>query len=363
MVLLFNVYITEENISICKYDRGFANNFNKLDVFKYCLSSFANYFKWKRVIFNVKLDDYYKPREEELHNFIKKEFSHCDLLIRANRNEYQKDWQNDFEFINSNLIFYIANHDHAVIDSDPIYMQSILDEFEDNQELTAIQCTHFPEFLSFPYCKTNETTYRVDIHEKYLAYNIFHQQHSTMIINKTVYKHWFFDFDFHNILLPRTDYFKYGLVDIAPIKDNRWIVPYREIVRHFDGYMQAIWKFDNYACPVLEIPEGFFENNLKINYSPNIKQNFININPLDNDLRIIKSSGPDYNFSMKYIPYFWKDRISVLQNDFMELGYSENDLQNKFIERKLKTWDHISVNNKKRQDMIKERISFHYNNI
>ena len=71
MILFFNVYVTNEGTGI-PYDRGLLKTDDKLDVLMYSIASFSKILPWKRVILYLELDEYYKSREQELHEFFKK---------------------------------------------------------------------------------------------------------------------------------------------------------------------------------------------------------------------------------------------------------------------------------------------------
>ena len=66
MVLLFNVFITNKSATGGQweslgvgYDRGNLKTYNKLDILKYSLASYAVANPWKRVILNLELDPDY----------------------------------------------------------------------------------------------------------------------------------------------------------------------------------------------------------------------------------------------------------------------------------------------------------------
>jgi hypothetical protein len=136
-----------------------------------------------------------------------------------------------------------------------------------------------------------------------------------LIITKSLYRDWFFTGVWGDeIELPRTDGVgKYTLGNIRqylnqPLPIQTMIIPYKELLRHFDGYIHQ--KIGNQVCPSLSIPDGFFESQIKIRYGyDDRKDGWININPKSTYFFAEDTSGADYKFTIEDIPYFWKDRI------------------------------------------------------
>jgi hypothetical protein len=319
MILYINVFITQEKIvnqgNVVRENAKYSNN---LDIYKYMLASLSNFFPWKRVIINTKLDDYYESRREELNNFINQEFSQYDLIVRNTRNEYQNDWQNDYDLINDNLLLFLCNHDHIFTDPDPSYFASLVDKFKDSDDYIGIQFTAYPELGMFPWCPipwNSLENMNFELEEDYMSFK-YPCIHSAQVITKKVYHHWWFDYQLPNTIFGRPDWFTDHITAYHKYEDLKFIVPFRETTRHFDGYQHCTITFGNQVCPVLEIPDGFFENDIKINYSTNYINGKTNINPITNKLKIYAEDGFELNISKKYIPHFWKNKISEFKDDF-----------------------------------------------
>jgi hypothetical protein len=111
-----------------------------------------------------------------------------------------------------------------------------------------------------------------------------------------------------------------GIVDLnfirnqalqIPIPKQKVIIPYKEIARHFDGYFHQ--GITNNQVPSLDIPEGFFNNNIKIRYGyDDRKEGWVNINPKSEYYYAFDKSGTDYKFTLEELPLFWKHRISEI---------------------------------------------------
>ena len=314
MVLLCNTFITDTPPSIGK-GHVFRENLrssSNFAIFKYSLASLASAYDWKRVILYITLDENYKPRQQELETFIKEEFEDFDLILRWNRNEYQADWKDTYDLLNDELIWFYCNHDHIFIDSSQDCLNLLVNEMrKESNELVSLAFSHWPENIrtaklggsSKPF---NPNSY--EIHENYLSFEN-ESFDSIQIITKNLYRSWWFDGDFNHIKLPRPDYFGIGLAEIKPVPIHKIIVPYKELCRHFDGYQHCNPPITNDQCPAIEIPDGFFESNIKIRYGfHDIKEGWVTLNPLL-DYKASFPNGIDYKWIMEDIPLFWNKRI------------------------------------------------------
>jgi hypothetical protein len=153
--------------------------------------------------------------------------------------------------------------------------------------------------------------------------------HSLQIISKELYKYYWFNFELpKDQVWGRTDNFFSDIFD----EDVEIFVPMKELCRHFDGYQHCARPYPNYMVPVLEIPDGFFDNNIKINYSSSYKDGYTNVNPKAPSLRIFDPNGADFWYSKKFIPPFWSSKISEFIHDFSE---NENTLDDLYLMKQL----------------------------
>jgi hypothetical protein len=320
MILLCNTFITETKPSIGK---GFVfrenlKSFSNFDIFKYSLASLAVAHPWSKVILKISLDDIYKPRQQELEDFIKTEFRDFNLILKWQRNEYQNDWKQDYEVLDDNLIWFYCNHDHIFFDSSKEYLASLVENVK-NDELCSVGFSHWPEAIRtakqglHPYPlipPLTNTTYK--LYEEYIAVDSTNFD-SIQIITKKLYYQWWFEGDFNHIKLPRPDFFGIGLAEIKPVPMHKTVVPLKEICRHFDGYQHIQPAINNNQCPAIDIPPGFFEGNIKIRYGyDDYKEGWVNINPKNPHYYAYDKSGTDYKFTLEDLPLVWKSRISTV---------------------------------------------------
>jgi hypothetical protein len=287
MVLLFNVFLTDSKANqYVIYDRGNLPNSSKLDITKYSLSSLAKAYKWSRAIINVELDPncYAQKDNLELEKFVKKEFKDVDYLESLTK---------------------LASQD----------------------EFTTIITSHYPENIRWAKCgyiELNETTPRkfnsnYSISDNYVSYKGICID-SLNIITKSLYYDWFFTGEWGDLKLPRTD--GIGGASLLTIRDamktplpqQKIIIPYKEQLRHFDGYMHQ--RISNDICPAISIPEGFFDSKIKIRYGyDDYKEGWVNINPLKEKYYAQDKDGTDYKFTLDDIPLFWKGKIEEIDEN------------------------------------------------
>ena len=359
MVLLYNSFITDispnggvwehQNIS---YDRGNLNTPSKFEVLKYSLSSIAKAYPWKRVIITVELDGNYNTEDnkKDLKEFIFQEFEGIEIYFTPKRNLFQEDWIKTYELINDEFIFYINNHDHIFLDSSKDYLKELEEKVkaDGDYEYKTIALSHWPEFIRSAKCGYIEP-YWVESPSKY---NEFHPTKwnknykvtddfisykgnsfdSFNIITKKLYKNWFLkgnwnesakinypnllkSFSSHQVEMSRTE--GTGIIGMGNLKKDilkdpsplqQIYIPYREVLRHFDGYCHQ--KITNDKCPAIDIPVGYFDKKMKIRFGyGDRKEDWVNIDPLNPNYYTCNKLGTDYKFTLNDLPYIWKDRI------------------------------------------------------
>jgi len=345
MILLFNVFITDksstrgqwESLGVT-YDRGNLSRPNKLDILKYSLASYAVAYPWKRIILNLELDpDYISlDKKQELKEFVYSIFKNTEIIYSDKRNLTQQDWINTYDLLNDDVIFYQCNHDHIFIDNSTEYLEELVQLRQLYKENLTISTSHFPEAIRTTkpgyidhndFSSTNPNlTYQLKDNHAYYEGKILD---SLIIITKEIYYNWFLEGDWSLIQVPK-DLFPSGqmeltrtegtgIIGIGGIKDilkspfikQKIVVPYKELFRHFDGYWHQ--KISNNQCPAIDIPPGFFEQDIKIRYGyDDYKEGWININPKNPNYYAYDKTGTDYKITLEDLPLVWKNRISII---------------------------------------------------
>ena len=310
MILFCNTFITEAKpFGKGNVVRDNLKSFNNLDIFKYSLASLAIAYDWSKVILKITLDDCYKHRKDELEQFIKDNFNQFNLVLEWQRSEYQNDWKRDYELLDDNLIWFYCNHDHIFFDSSKDYLAELVDEMK-KEELCSLQFSHFPENI-----RTSKNNPKYTIYNNHISFESINFD-SIQIITKELYRRWWFEGEFNHVKLGRPDFFGIGLAELKPMPMHKVIVPFKEICRHFDGYQHVQPVIDNNQCPAIDIPIGFFENDIKIRYGyDDYKEGWTNINPKTINYYAYDVIGTDYKFTLNDLPLVWKDKTSVIDSN------------------------------------------------
>lgn len=318
MILFVNTLITNDKPNFTlPYQRGNLRKEDKLDILKYSLYSFSKAYKWSKVILYIQLDEYYKDRGVELEKYCLEIFKGINIIYKHKRNEYQNDWKQSFELLDNNLIWFYCNHDHIFFDDNTLYLEELVEVMK-NEELCSLQFSHWPENIRTAKLGSSSPpkdpkTYQIHSNHLSVTSNNFD---SIQIITKELYRRWWFEGEFNHIKLPRPDFFGIGLAEIKPIPYHKVIIPLKEICRHFDGYQHIQPVIDNNQCPAIDIPIGFFENNIKIRYGyDDYKEGWTNINPKNPYYYAYDKSGTDYKFTLEDLPLIWKNKISVIDSN------------------------------------------------
>jgi hypothetical protein len=322
--------------------------YNKVDILKYSLASFSKIYPWSKVILKIQLDNAYSHRQEELKQFILQEFQGRKLHLEWIRNIKQKDWQATYDLFDDHLIWYCGNHDHIYIDNNLKYLNNIINDLSKYD--VAMMCySHYPEFIRNSHIAGNP----VELQENSINF-ISGDIDAVHIVTKELYKLWWFGNDVSQYDFPRPDWKTWLRPAKGDIPEALCLVPYRELCRHFDGY--TAFNITNNVCPAIEIPDGFFDNNIKISHGTfQRKSGFINLNALNKNYIAFDNSGTDYKFNLEDIPEFWKTRISKIEKFNVD--------QNLLKKYRLKAiFDMFNFEQYTLPELIKERIAYHYKN-
>lgn len=345
MILFFNTYLSPGGVGI-DYDRGLLRDYDKVDVLMYSLASFSKIFPWSKVILNIELDPVYSYKKDILNEFIHKEFAGKNLNLYWKRISKQSEWQEKYFEFDDHVIWYCGNHDHIYIDHDYVYLNTLINEMSNNEDCM-MSYSHYPEFIRNSHIAGNP----VEVNEFSLAY-MSGDIDAVHVLTKELYKKWWFGQDVSDYEFPRPDWHNWLRYVKKDIPESKCLVPYRELCRHFDGY--SPFNISCNTCPAIEIPDGFFDNNIKIiSGTFNKKNGYINLNPLNKNYKAYDVSGTDYKFNLKNIPPFWKERISST-----EIYKIDENLLKKY--RLKAIFDMFNFDNYILPEQIKERIEYVY---
>jgi len=317
MILFFNLFITK------KRREGHPNTADTLDIFKYALASYACWDRINEVIIFCELDNDFKHRESELREYIDKIFNGKKITFYNYSLQIQSEWQKALEnsplLTTDDLIMYSGNHDHIFTDYELNGLYEGLDIINQwpKDQINTLHFTSWPESISLIY---NFSKRAVPFKE----HNLFWESEmliadAIQIVNNVFFQHVFFGLeDMGNTFVRRTDSILCGWY---PVLGNhkfkskkehpkvKRLTPLREMGRHFDTYFHVQMPLS--YCPFLKIPDGFFQDDIKINYCNGRKNKFYNIDPVSKHyFSAGVSDAPDDRKMIEDIPYFWKNKIS-----------------------------------------------------
>ncbi|MCK5602890.1 hypothetical protein KAR91_13495 [Candidatus Pacearchaeota archaeon] len=287
----------------------------KLDIAKYALASYK-IFPWSKVI--IKFD---VANEEDREPFIKYANEiFPDAEIITHRSDNQKEYCETIEKIcklDDEWIFYTPNNDHPMITNDVDYIHKIIEkanEYKKQHRFVSIIYTMFSE-----YCNINDNEYYKDakiIENSDTALVVikpkgFHM--SGQILHRDLLKYFFCSHDLGSERVVRLE----DLLNFIIIPNQLIISPKKEICAHFDGHSNTYGlptQITPDQVPPLFIPNGFFDNSIKIAYGyPEYRKGWININPSAKYYSFRrKKKITDLKIGLQDIPLFWKDRIKEI---------------------------------------------------
>lgn len=308
MILFVNVFITDKAFTF--YDRGLLTLSNdRVDIFKYSLASLS-VIEWSHVIIYYDLDINYREREKEIDEYLKSLFK--DPVIYHYRNDRQPEWKVALEKLflieGEEFVWFLCNDDHVFIDYETGLLDRILIKLEDlskTHKYVSCYFSHWPEMLYYGRTPPRFTQVGMIEDSEDFFVTIWKNCDSIQIVNKNLLRHWWFEHDYGDKWMPRTDGFPHNVISPETV----CIIPYRELVRHFDGYSHN--GIDINACQPLFIPDGFFDNKIRISYCAESRKNgYVHVNPLIENYSTVDKQGADCRCLLEDLPLFWRAIIA-----------------------------------------------------
>ena len=288
----------------------------RIDVFKYTLTSYAQY-NWSNVYIRYELED--SSRYEEINKFIKDLFP--EAIVENQRSDRQPHFIKAYRTLQSlgdRWIFYAPNNDHPIVAPDLSMLDILVEKGSElegrNRNLIGMFYSHYDEFVHLPYpgnwfsnMYNSKSQPREIIDEDDNTVTIcskFGDNTGIQIVHIDLFRHWFMSWNLANHRIIRPECLRNHFLT----HDQISVMPKRELCAHYDGQP----SLPPSTHPPLFIPEGFFDNNIKIRYGFNdYVQGFTNINPKAEKYSYEDNiKGTDIKKDLDDLPLFWKDRIS-----------------------------------------------------
>lgn len=285
MLLFMNIFITNQRTCrTCVHD-------DRLNIFKYQLASLS-VIPWDKVVIYCALDAEYYPRLGELRDWVSELFP-CNAEFYAHRNLKQWEWREAVNKVtgmsSDGLIWLLANDDHIFMAPDLSVLNEGIDYLKEEEGFKSLYFSHWPENMRWFAGRNANRKGRYLVTERHVTDGI-------QIVSESLLRAWLFNVDYGDIDLRRSDNFR-GLFA------HKCYLPLQELVYHMEGYMHVGIPFS--LCPVLRVPPGFFDKDIKIAYCHEKKrEGWVNIDPRKS------FDETDCRMLMSEIPLFWRDRIS-----------------------------------------------------
>ena len=264
MILLFSVRITHDRPAS-------GNRYNRLDIFKYTLTTYKK-LKFEKAYFFVELDAEFQHRKEELTNHIDECFPGIPIEIEFKRYTQQHEWLPFMTKLHAEngddaLVWFLQNDDHPFLDfDDTLFEEGLAHMRADPAPFKSMYVSHWPEILRLSGKLGNQERVGNFVKFKGTLLDTF------QVHNMAYMKHLFIDLSWQGKSFTRID----GLVIMPSLTCTQWFwgvyrptecwqsiyVPLREFCRKFNGYGKE--NFDMKVWPGLELPP----NELKTDYSP-----------------------------------------------------------------------------------------------
>jgi hypothetical protein len=306
MILFINVYLDYNGSSPLQmpYNRMNLSEFGKDEVFLYTLESYKT-IEWSDVIIYCEVSEDF-PDKENYYNKILNIFPQSKLFKM--RNAYQNQWQEAIESLPDELIWYAGNHDHPYIAPNHNQLNNLIKKLEDSEEFyKGAIYSHHPDI-----CTTimHESIFDWKYEGDGVSSYYVSRAEAIMILNKNLFKAWWFDYEYNGAFIPRVDW-----VDVSCQSPFcRIYLPVKELCRHFDGHNFGAYSYENRDITALEIPKGFWDRDIKIDfYSDQRYEDRVWINPCIKDYYSVDIEGVDYKCLVEDLPLFWKNRISEIK--------------------------------------------------
>lgn len=307
MILFINVFLQESSGSPLGQPnlRYNLKNYSKLEVFYYTLESYKT-IAWSNVIIYCGLDENI-VNHDEIYDKILNIFPNAKLY--KYRNAYQWDWQkavNEICDLDDDLIWYAGNHDHPYLAPNHNQLNLIIKALNNCTDIyKGAVYSHHPDNLSWIY-RSNYFRWRYE--SKGVCSFHARRAEGIMIVNKALLKNWWFDYHYGDAFIPRADWLNVS----CSSNEATIFMPVKVLCHHFDGYTFGSYEYDARDVPPLEIPDGFWDSNIIIDYcADNRVDGHTLVNPAM-PFKVREKCGADLRCMIEDLPLFWQKRISKI---------------------------------------------------
>lgn len=317
MFLYMNVYISDARLT--PINRGYLRKESRSDVFRYMLSSLACIDRITDGVVRVEFDAPYANQFDAIVKHGKEVFGNKIKFINkraTTSTEWQQHLAHDIAHIpDDESVMFFCNDDHIFIDSSLDMLYTCIDAMEaDKEPYKAIVLSHWPEHLKV--AKASFCT-KLEEHKDFITF-YWGSDDSYQIVNARLLRKWFDSRQpGHPGWLPRSDGAFWN------VQQYKAWVPKKELVRHFDGYGPQNMCIGE--APPLEIPEGFFTGNIRIDIGGDSRRSGWTLFNPDMPVKTTHTNGADYKWVEEDIPLFWRNKIVQIERNEIGMYTGRND--------------------------------------
>lgn len=314
-------YITNRRIDLERKVRSSCHSYrfqSKLDICKYTLASYAT-LMWDHVVIRYECEN--PDDNSDFYDFCIETFPSADIVkSRSDTAEKYRQALSKLKAFGNPWIFFSPNNDHPYVGKGkslsrytdlaqkcevkyPGYVVSIL-----YSHFTESMCSISPSQRLWGYYAGAFSRIRFESLDAYVVeYNKF-MCDSILIFRLDVLLRIFTDTQNKGRVIKLEDTEFYLSRKIKHLS----VLPKTELCRHYDAYLLSFL----HSVPPLFIPDGFFEDRIKIRYGfSDYVEGFVNIDPTALNCRYVTGGGPDLNCLLEDIPGFWQSRISSIDKN------------------------------------------------
>jgi hypothetical protein len=349
MILYFDTFITNQplhfasghfapTIDILNKIRLFESPYKeqkKSDIFKFTLSSYLDY-SWDGIFINYECEN--ESDSDSIRKWIGDNFA--DVEIATKRSDNSEKWISNLKKISKdNLwVFFSPNNDHPIISSDLIDFRYYEEEANKLEILypdciVSILYSHFPEFWNSIFPGGN--LYDLNSPKGHISVVKETGNYYVVKCSRTPLDSIFIHRKNNLIKFFESSNPSARVVRLEDVSDKLFydepsivLIPKTEVCRHYDSYVHTncsdVSKYVTpHSVPVLFIPSGFFEGQIKINYGGESNVgNHLNVNPYSNVYSFEDiSTGSDFCLFYSELPFFIRKRVvEIMNKNLVELS-------------------------------------------
>ena len=300
MILFVNIRVTSKTLDTY-YERGLFDRPERYLVCCYALAS-LRVIPWSAVRLYIDFDETQIQHRDTVLNYARRLFP--EAIIRPYQLANQRQWQEailELDDIDDKLVCFLCNDDQVFIDNSLetiLGLERLLLRLMEENPFISGALTSWTEYLAM---SIQDPSLRIE--DNFLLINA-ESIDSAQLVTKAILKSWWFTTDYGECELRRTDWGRCVQINYKGVL----VIPRREILCHFDASHHV--GIDYAIVPPLEIPAGFFEQQIRLQYGGSVAPGITLVDPLNPDHAAFAPGGANWQSTLDEIPLFWRSAIA-----------------------------------------------------